>query len=70
MHQYCVILIAPPTGHRNSDKHHPIYMTFIDFFSPYHTLQHDMQLKGLCALRQRHCPTPVNNHNITDHKFV
>ena len=31
MHQYCVISIAPPTGHRNSDKH-PIYMTFKGFF--------------------------------------
>ena len=28
MHQYCVI--APPIGHRNSDKH-PVYMTFIPF---------------------------------------
>ena len=32
MHQYCVISIAPPTGHRNSDKHHPIYMTCICYF--------------------------------------
>ena len=31
MHQYCVISIVPPTGHRNSDKH-PIYLTFIAFF--------------------------------------
>ena len=35
MHQYCVIFIAPPTGHRNSDKH-PISMSFIVFFPPYH----------------------------------
>ena len=31
MHQDCVISIAPPTGHRNFDKH-PIYMTFTRFF--------------------------------------
>ena len=37
MHQYCVISIAPPPGHKNSDKHHPIYMTFIGFFSISHT---------------------------------
>ena len=28
MHQYCVISIAPPAGHRKSEKHHPINMTF------------------------------------------
>ena len=39
MHQYCVIFIAPPTGHRNSDKY-PIYMTCIGF--SYHILQDDM----------------------------
>ena len=26
MHQYCVISIAPPTGHRNSDKHRPVQL--------------------------------------------
>ena len=29
MHQYCVISIAPPTGHRKSDKHPT---TFVGFF--------------------------------------
>ena len=72
MHQYCVILIAPPTGHRNSDKHHPIYMTFMGFLSiPYTTTWY-------ATRRSAHPPTaPLPdacglqiNQNITDHKFV
>ena len=43
MHQHCVIAIAPPTGHRKSDKHHLINMTF--------TSEH--------ALRRRHSPNCV-----------
>ena len=39
MHQYCVISITPPTGHRNSDIH-PIYMSFIGFFL--HIIQYKM----------------------------
>ena len=60
-----VISIAPPTGHRNSDKHHPIQVTFIVFFSPYHTPQDDMQLKGLQSLWQRHHPSPVDCESIS-----
>ena len=72
MHQYCVILIAPPTGHRNSDKHHPIYMTFMGFLSiPYTTTWY-------ATRRSAHPPTaPLPdacglqiNQNTTDHKFV
>ena len=59
MSQYCVISIAPPTGHGNSDKHHPIYMTIIVYFSPYHTLQDDMQLKGEHSPGQHRCWTSV-----------
>ena len=51
MHQYCIISKAPPTGHRNSHKHH-IYMIFTVFFPPYHTLQDDMQLNGEHTLQQ------------------
>ena len=32
IHQYCVISIVPTTGHRKSDKHHLIYMTFTAWF--------------------------------------
>ena len=32
LHQYCVFSIAPPSGHRKSDKHHLIYMTFTACF--------------------------------------
>ena len=40
MHQYFVISKVPPTGHRHSDIHHPIYMTFIGVFL--HIIQHKM----------------------------
>ena len=65
MHQYCVIFIAPPTGHRNSDKY-PIYMTCIGFFISYTTRWHVIK-------RWTHPPTalpPINNQKThTDHKF-
>ena len=32
VHQSCVTSIAPPTGHRNSEKHNPIDMTFTACF--------------------------------------
>ena len=37
--EYCIISIAPPTGHRKLDKHHPIYMTFV-FSTSYTTTWH------------------------------
>ena len=59
MHQCCVISIAPLTGQRNSVKHHPIYDINCLFFSPYHTLQDDMQLKGKRTLQQDLCPSII-----------
>ena len=32
MHQYCVMSIVPPTGHRKSYKHHPIHMKAVSQF--------------------------------------
>ena len=65
-HPYYAISIAPPTGHRNSDKH-PIYMIFIVFSSiSYIARWH-------ATKRWAHLPTaslPINNQNTTGHKFV
>ena len=63
MHQYCVISIAPPTGHRNSDKH-PIYMTCIAFFL--HIIQDDMQLKGENTLWKHRCKSIIKTQLTTD----
>ena len=51
MHQYCVISIAPPTRHRNSDKH-PIYMTFM-FLLPI------IHYKMTCNLKVSTCSDSV-----------
>ena len=67
MHQYCVKSIAPRIEHRNSDNH-PIYMAFIGFFPPYHTLQDDMQLKGEHTLRQHLCQS-INKTQLTTNLF-
>ena len=76
VHQYChIISIAPPTGHRNSDKHHPIYMTSIVlfFFSISYTTRWHATKKWA---QPPTAPPPnarglqINNQNITDHNSV
>ena len=67
VNQCCVVSKAPPTGHRNSDKH-PIYDIY-RFFPPYHTLRHDTQLKGEHTLRQR-CRQSIIKTQLTTNSFM